>query len=276
MQPNFLTEIEENVSGKSPNISFSFQDGDTNAFCFYKNEELVEENGIKLRRPAGHGALLKNINEVKGDLVLMKNIDNIQGESNSSSTVLAWKRAVGVLVLFKKELKTLMSNFTTKSLVELNTKYQFLSKEEEADFNREDLALICNRPTRVCGMVTNEGEPGGGPFWIKHATGVTKQIVEKAQFNEGEKQSEIVNRSSHFNPVFIALSKTNIDNEPLDLVNFRDDSKFFVVNKSHKGKEILYRELPGLWNGSMSNWNTLFLEVPLSVFTPVKSVLDLI
>ena len=276
VQQSFLTKIEENISEKLANISFSFQDELTNSFCFHENQELVIENGDELRRPAGHGALLNNLNAVQGDLILMKNIDNIQDESSSLATISAWKQTIGVLILFKKDLKKLMDNFTTKGLVEINDKYQFLSKEEEANFSSEDLKLICNRPTRVCGMVTNEGEPGGGPFWIKDSNGITKQIIEKAQFKEDENQSEIVKRSSHFNPVFIALSKTNIHDEPLDLMSFRDDSKFFIVNKSHKGKEILYRELPGLWNGSMSNWNTLFLKVSSNVFTPVKSVLDLI
>ena len=276
VQRSFLTKIEENISEKLANISFSFQDELTNSFCFHENQELVIENGDELRRPAGHGALLNNLNAVQGDLILMKNIDNIQDESSSLATISAWKQTIGVLILFKKDLKKLMDNFTTKGLVEINDKYQFLSKEEEANFSSEDLKLICNRPTRVCGMVTNEGEPGGGPFWIKDSNGITKQIIEKAQFKEDENQSEIIKRSSHFNPVFIALSKTNIHDEPLDLMSFRDDSKFFIVKKSHKGKEILYRELPGLWNGSMSNWNTLFLKVSSNVFTPVKSVLDLI
>jgi len=125
-------------------------------------------------------------------------------------------------------------------------------------------------------MVINEGEPGGGPFWIEDEQGVSNQIIENSQISKSAYQQDIVQTSSHFNPVFIAVSKTDIEGRKLDLMQFRDDSKFFVVKKTHQGKEIFYRELPGLWNGGMSNWNTIFLEIPDIVFTPVKSVLDLL
>lgn len=150
-------------------------------------------------------------------------------------------------------------------LRELNDKYQFISPDLIGEMSIDSIQQFLKRPSRVAGMVKNEGEPGGGPFWIKGENGVTNQIIEKSQIKEQSDQEQIVRDSSHFNPVFIALSKTDAFGNKLNLLDFRDDSKFFVVKKSHQGKEIFYRELPGLWNGGMSNWNTIFLEIPSSV-----------
>lgn len=275
IQKDFENAIRNNI-GEQNNVSFSFQNDETDAYCFDANGEIVKENGEYLRRPAGHGALLENLNTLDADVVLIKNIDNVQRFSKSSPSGHAWKLAMGIVLNFKKELKLLSADYSFKKLQELNKRYQFLSKEDELNFCEDDLARIISQPTRVCGMVKNEGEPGGGPFWIKDKDGISKQIIEKAQIKDAENQQEIVQKSSHFNPVFIVASKTNVLGETLDITKFRDDAKYFVVKKTHKGKEIFYRELPGLWNGSMNYWNTIFLELPSDVFTPVKSVLDLL
>ena len=182
---------------------------------------------------------------------------------------------MSLLTKFKTELLALSKDFSTKSLIELNQQYQFIASELVSDMTVDSIKKFLNRPTRIAGMVKNKGELGGGPFWISDENGVTNQIIEKAQIKDLDTQQEIVQKSSHFNPVFIAISKTDAFGNKLNLLDFRDDSKFFVVKKSHKGKDILYRELPGLWNGGMSNWNTIFLEIPSTVFSPVKSVLDL-
>ena len=267
--------ILENL-GLNNNISFSYQNDETDAFCFDNGKEIVKEGNQFLRRPAGHGALLENLNALDEDVILLKNIDNIQHGSKSKPTKDTWSSAVGTLLLFQNELKEIAKNYSIEKLIELNNKFQFLSQEALQNFTHKDFQNIISRPTRVCGMVKNEGEPGGGPFWVSDENGISNQIVEKAQIKNDDSQLKIVQSSSHFNPVFIALSKTDCKGNPLDLLKYRDDSKFFVVKKTHKGKDILYRELPGLWNGSMSNWNTIFLEIPQEVFTPVKSVLDLL
>ena len=278
VQKDFEFKIESNIKSRvkeNSNISFSYQKEETNAFCFDDKGEVIKEGMELLKRPAGHGALLENLNEIDSDIVLIKNIDNIQHNSRIKATENTWKIAMSLLTKFKTELLALSKDFSTKSLIELNQQYQFIASELVSDMTVDSIKKFLNRPTRIAGMVKNKGELGGGPFWISDENGVTNQIIEKAQIKDLDTQQEIVQKSSHFNPVFIAISKTDAFGNKLNLLDFRDDSKFFVVKKSHKGKDILYRELPGLWNGGMSNWNTIFLEIPSTVFSPVKSVLDL-
>ena len=276
VQESFKATIQANIQAlDNSKISFSYQNEESNAFCFSDNAEAVKEGEEFLKRPAGHGALLDNLNEIDSDIVLIKNIDNIQHNSKSKATENAWKIAMSLLYKFKAELLALSKDFSVEKLIELNQRYQFISSDALNDMTVDSLERFLNRPTRVAGMVKNEGEPGGGPFWITDENGVTSQIIEKAQVKNLAGQQEIVQKSSHFNPVFIVVSKSDVFGNKLNLLHFRDDSKFFVVKKSHRGKEILYRELPGLWNGGMSDWNTIFLEIPSTVFSPVKSILDL-
>ncbi len=280
VQKAFEDEIRENIAMLGPSIdgvevSYSQQGENSDAFCFDSRERLVMDDGKPLRRPAGHGALLENLNQLEGDLVFIKNIDNVQHLSKSGPSIEVWKRLAGLLMCFKEDLKELEGDFSREKLEALNEQYEFLSSQEVEQADEAFVAHLLRRPSRVCGMVRNEGEPGGGPFWIEDNGSVCKQIIEKIQISGEEDQQDIVADSSHFNPVFIAVSKTDVDGNPLDLMKFRDESKFFVVNKSHKGKAIMYRELPGLWNGGMSDWNTLFLEIPSEVFSPVKTILDL-
>lgn len=254
-------------------VSFSHQDSETNAFCFDDEGDLVEDANGPIRRPAGHGALLKNLNAIQSDLVFIKNIDNVQHANKAELNRSVWKYCAGVLLEFKSDLELVVNDFSREGLKELNEKYQFLSEQEflACDLNR--LREIAKRPSRVCGMVVNEGAPGGGPFWIDDNGVVSKQIVEKVQISDEDEL--LVKESSHFNPVFIALSKTDIYGNQLDLEEFVDTSKFLLVNKPNGSGRLRYRELPGLWNGSMHNWNTVFVEIPKEVFSPVKSVFDL-
>lgn len=254
-------------------VSFSFQDAQTDAVCFDASGNIVLDGEEPLRRPAGHGALLKNLDALEEDIVLIKNIDNIQHRNKSELNAKTWKYCTGLLLEFKRELKELSEDYSASKLRSLNEKYQFLSPKEVEECDALQVLNYASRPTRVCGMVINEGAPGGGPFWIEDANGVSKQIVEKVQIcAEDEK---IMKESGYFNPVFIALSKSDVNGNRLDLKRFVDHSKYLAVSKPYEGKEIRYRELPGLWNGSMSNWNTVFVEIPKEVFSPVKSVLDL-
>lgn len=268
-----LAEIEQDISELE--ISYSQQSPESDSFCFDAKGRRVDDDGHPLRRPAGHGALLDNLNALEYDLVCIKNIDNVQHYSKSDASTDVWKTAIGLLLAFREDLMKLSENPTKSELSELNERYGFLSREEVEQADEAFMRHLFNRPTRVCGMVKNEGEPGGGPFWIRDGAQVSKQIVEKVQISEEDDQQEIVAESSHFNPVFIVASKTDINGNHLDLLQFRDDSKYFIVHKSQKGKDIWYRELPGLWNGGMSDWNTLFLEIPSEVFSPVKTILDL-
>ncbi len=278
IQKTFENQISENIDLlKLPvECSFSYQEPGTDAFCFDENGNLVEEDGEALRRPAGHGALLTNLNKIDAEVVLVKNIDNVQHSSKSHVTKRTWKIITGLLKQLQNDLCALDENYSTERLQEFNEKYELLSEDELKNFDVDQLEIMLSRPTRVCGMVKNEGEPGGGPFWVKNKEGdVFKQIIEKVQISANADQQEIVASSSHFNPVFMAVSKTDCYGKRLDLLPFRDNDAYFIVEKSHKGKTIKYRELPGLWNGSMSNWNTLFVEIPSETFSPVKTVLDL-
>ena len=277
IQKDFEKRIIQNIEEVNEGVecTFSEQKIDSNAFCFDDNQELVKEGEDVLKRPAGHGAILSNLNEVDSDIVLIKNIDNIQHNSKAGLTEDTWKITIGVLKNFQEDLRAMSSSYSRERVTELNDKYQFLSQQELEGFNEEKFQLILNRPTRVCGMVKNEGAPGGGPFWMKNEFGISKQIIEGIQIPKTPEQKEIVQNSSHFNPVFLVVCKTDVEGNRLNIMKFRDDETYFVVEKSHKGIPIKYRELPGLWNGSMSNWNTVFVEIPSAVFSPVKTVLDL-
>jgi len=234
----------------------------------------VADDGIPLRRPAGHGSLLVNLNDIDADIVLIKNIDNIQHIDKSEESNETWKLLIGTLQQFENELKMLLENYSDQAFADLNSKYAFLAHSET--LSKALLEKITARPTRVCGMVRNDGAPGGGPFWIEKSGEITKQIVEKVQISGEEDQQKILRESSHFNPVMIVACKNDLHGNRLNLHEFSNDEQYLVVKKPYDGKMIYYRELPGLWNGGMYYWNTIFVEIPSKVFSPVKAVLDLI
>ena len=206
-----------------------------------------DEHGRLLFRPSGHGALLRNLAESGGDLVFMKNIDNV---------------AVGGL----RSVGEHMENHYRLGLLRV-----LLGLAAELG------AGIPDRPVRVCGMVRNTGEPGGGPFWVGGVRGPSVQIVESAQVEMASPaQAAIFGAATHFNPVFMAVALRDLQGRPHDLSRFVDDAAVIVTKKSHAGRELLALERPGLWNGSMARWHTRFVEVPLEVFNPVKTVFDLL
>jgi hypothetical protein len=165
-----------------------------------------------------------------------------------------------------------------EKLKQINEHFQVYTPSEIASvISNEDILKLINRPIRVCGMVRNEGQPGGGPFLVEDENGIiSKQIVEKAQISlTGEQYKQMI-QSTHFNPVMMALCIFDLDGNKFNLLDFRDESKYFIVSKKQKGKEVRFVELPGLWNGGMANWNTIFIEVPNETFSPVKTILDLL
>jgi hypothetical protein len=268
----------EGLTGTNFQVSYSEQNQETDSFVFDLDGNLVEnEEDQPLRRPAGHGALLHNLQDIEGELIFVKNIDNVQHYSKSEPSIKVWS-AIGALLLeFKSELSKLNANLDFKKLNEINEKYQVFSQSEiESVKGIVELQELINRPIRICGMVRNEGQPGGGPFHVEENGIVRKQIVEKAQISNNPDQYKQMVQSTHFNPVMMVLSTTNLKGEKLNLTDFCDDSKYFVVSKKQKGKEVRFIELPGLWNGSMANWTTIFIEVPNETFSPVKTVLDLL
>jgi hypothetical protein len=268
----------EGLSGANYNVDFTEQSVRTNSIAFDESKNVCYNDKNELiSRPAGHGALLSHLNEIEDEIVFIKNIDNLQHYKNSDLAIQTWKLLGGLLLDFKAEAKKVFDAPNVEGLLKLNERFQVFSESQLKDIKTDDcIKALLNRPARVCGMVKNEGQPGGGPFWVNDNGVVTKQIVEKAQISMKGDQYRLMIQSTHFNPVMIAASSVSFDGQKFDLMDYKDDSKYFIVRKKHHGKAIRFLELPGLWNGSMANWNTLFLEIPSETFSPVKTVLDLL
>ncbi len=270
-------ESTEQLSGGNFDVTFSIQNDATNSVAFDKNQQPLMIDGKEiLTRPAGHGALLENLNAIESDIIFIKNIDNLQHFSKSSLAIDTWKYLGGVAIWFEDEKNKVLQDPTIEGLITLNKHFQFIADSEIEKLKVEDIFKILNKPFRVCGMVRNEGQPGGGPFWVEENGEVTKQIVEKSQISMRGEQYRLMVQSTYFNPVMIAAVNKDAKGKPFDLFEFRDEKKYFVVNKNFKGKDIYFSELPGLWNGSMAHWNSIFVEIPSETFSPVKTVLDLL
>lgn len=273
-------------------IEFSEQKSSTDTIAVYLDNSLVRDNeGNIVFRPAGHGALIENLNEINADIVFIKNIDNVIHDKYKDTTYKYKKVLAGVLVDLKKKIDCYLnilskSSFETSILSEiklfckknLSIELKDLSFFNDREVYRDYLISILNRPIRVCGMVKNEGQPGGGPFWIKKENGeLSLQIVESAQVDmEDKKQKEIFNSSTHFNPVDLVCLVKGFNGEKFELTDFVDYNTGFITEKSQQSKKIKVQELPGLWNGSMANWITIFVQVPLETFTPVKTINNLL
>lgn len=272
-------------------ISFSEQLSSTDTIAVNPdNTPFRESDGSLLFRPAGHGALLANLSELDADLIFIKNVDNVVPDRLKPVTVRYKKVLAAILLDLQAKLfayqKKLDQGATPELLEELDTFYRNeLSTIPPEGFDDWDSAQKAgyfrsklNRPVRACGMVKNEGEPGGGPFWARNADGsISLQVVESAQVDlEDPAQKEVWMSATHFNPVDLVVAFKDADGNSYRLEEFRDPTTGFISSKSKDGKELKAQELPGLWNGSMANWNTVFVEVPLLTFNPVKTVNDLL
>jgi hypothetical protein len=273
---NEINNIENETLQKF-NVTYSEQDESSNSFVFNVNKEpLKDDHGNFVKRPAGHGALLSNLSAIDSSLIFIKNIDNIQHFSKSSVSILTWSALAGLLVEIRTALKSLAENPLFEHLVTINAKYG-LYTDSELSMNKEpsQFLTLINRPIRVCGMVKNEGYPGGGPFMVEKNGIVTKQIIEKAQVIDNADEN-ILFSSTHFNPVMMVVCKKDLNDMDIQLSEFVDDNAFLKISKSVQNEEISFLELPGLWNGSMYFWNSVFVEIPNETFSPVKSALDLL
>ncbi|MEX0314907.1 MAG: DUF4301 family protein [Allomuricauda sp.] len=273
-------------------VTYSNQKPSTDTIAVdMENKPFKNRDGSLLFRPGGHGALIENLNDQDADVIFIKNIDNVVIDENLSEVANSKKMLAGVLRKAQTKAfgyaKTIedgtisegdvqeIKNFLHKELnVRLPKNYANLGLEEQVSV----LADKLNRPIRVCGMVKNEGEPGGGPFWISDSNGnVSLQIIESAQIDlSNEQQASILKNSTHFNPVDLICGIRNHKGEKYDLLSFVDTKQGFITGKTKEGKELKALELPGLWNGAMAFWNTIFVEVPLVTFNPVKTVNDLL
>lgn len=270
-------------AGVSFEVAFSEQHPDTDTLAGDPGGgPFRDAAGRLLFRPAGHGALLRNLEETGGDLVFVKNVDNVAAEPLRPET-LVWSRAlVGLAAELRERVAGLRERLADARDAEAEEHTRAFVRErfgrDDAPAGRAALAGWLDRPLRVCGMVRNTGEPGGGPFWVRDARGrVTRQIVESAQVDaRSAEQAAILARATHFNPVFFACALRDHAGRPHRLADYVDEGSVIVTRKSASGRELLALERPGLWNGAMADWLTVFVEVPLAVFNPVKTVLDLL
>lgn len=291
----FVKPDFENTLGVKLDVLFSEQKPSTDTIAVTPdNEPFREKDGTLLFRPGGHGALLSNLNDLDSDLVFIKNIDNVVPDRLKPVTYTYKKALAGVLLHYQKHIfeyqhelnekhhTALESGFLAEAANFLENTLNVKPAENQYYTEKEDLYQYLkekyNRPIRVCGMVRNEGEPGGGPFWAFNQDGtVSLQIAESVQIDHGDPiQAKIARHASHFNPVDLVCGLKNYKGEKYDLMQFADPLTGFISTKSKDGKELKAQELPGLWNGAMSDWNTLFVEVPVETFNPVKTVNDLL
>ena len=272
-------------------ISFSEQKPSTDTIAVNPdNTPFRNADGSLLFRPGGHGALIENLNEIPADVVFIKNIDNVVPDRLKKDTVTYKQVIAGVLVSFQRTV------FGYLNMLDEGT-YEDIDIDEMVDFLKNDLCcrravlekltreeLIeylkkkFNRPMRVCGVVKNVGEPGGGPFLTYNQDGtVSLQILESSQIDTANAEyMKMFTEGTHFNPVDLVCAVKNYKGEKFNLPDFVDRTTGFISSKSKNGKDLKALELPGLWNGAMSDWNTIFVEVPLSTFNPVKTVNDLL
>jgi len=278
--------------GISFHISFSEQKPATDTVAVEPDNSLFREaDGSLLFRPAGHGALLENLNDLRADIIFIKNIDNVVPDALKPSTIVYKKALGGLLIWILGEIKRwhalLGENAVPQDTMDAAEKFMkgflgFVPAPAFANLNNQEkvnfLRAILARPTRICGVVKNTGEPGGGPFWCQDELGnSTLQLVESAQVDlKNEQQKSIFTGSTHFNPVDLVCATKDLEGNSYDLLAFRDMSTGFITDKTKDGRALKAQELPGLWNGAMAKWNTVFVEVPLETFNPVKSVTDLL
>ncbi|MEO0045948.1 MAG: hypothetical protein RL705_1139 [Bacteroidota bacterium] len=289
-----IEDVKEKVESKSKtkiNVSYSYQDKSTDTIAVGPNNQPFRNERNELTfRPGGHGALINNLNELESDVIFIKNIDNVI--QNHIEEITRYKKGLaGILLELQEEVFQILNTIDRNEVKDENisTIIAFMKKklnidvlddfykytlENKIDFIKNKL----NRPIRICGMVKNEGEPGGGPFWVRSFKGnVSLQIVESSQVDTHDsKQAAILAKSTHFNPVDLVCAIKNYKGQKFDLMQFVDHSAGFIVHKNNRGKEIKAYELPGLWNGAMAKWITVFVEVPLVTFNPVKTVNDLL
>jgi hypothetical protein len=272
-------------------VSFSEQKSSTDTIAAaMDNTPFRTDDGKLLFRPGGHGALIENLNDLDGDVIFIKNIDNVVPDSFKADTI-RWKQVLAGILVAKQAkafeyLRKLESGSYTHAEVEEIIRFlqQDLCCRKNDIKNMEDADLVIylkhklNRPMRACGVVRNVGEPGGGPFLAYNNDGtISLQILESSQIDTNNPEyQKMFTEGTHFNPVDLVCATKNYKGEKFDLPKYVDPKTGFISYKSKNGRDLKALELPGLWNGAMSDWNTIFVEVPLSTFNPVKTVNDLL
>jgi len=276
--------------GVKYHIGFSIQKSSTDTIAADSKNQPFRDDGRLLFRPGGHGALIENLNDISADVVFIKNIDNVVPDSFKPLTVHYKKLLGGMLIHFQQRIFNYLhridsGKYDHQELIDMlyflqndlcikNPETKLLEDAELALYIKSKL----NRPLRVCGMVKNQGEPGGGPFLAVNSDGtISLQILESSQIDlKNPAMKQLYEKGTHFNPVDLVCGLRNYKGEKFDLTRYVDKNTGFISIKSKNGKELKALELPGLWNGAMSDWNTIFVEVPIETFNPVKTVNDLL
>lgn len=261
------------------NVSFSIQSPATDTIAVNPdNTPFRTDDGKLLFRPAGHGALITNLDKLDADIIFVKNIDNVTTDERKPDTVTYKKVLAGELLRLQSRAFELLRALNNGNDVVAEAA-EFINNDLCCKLpenpSRELIVATLDRPIRVCGMVKNEGEPGGGPFWVRDDQGREQlQIAESSQI--AKEDMHLMKEATHFNPVDLVCGVKRYDGTKYDLTQYTDPKTGFISSKSAGGRELRAQELPGLWNGAMANWNTVFVEVPISTFSPVKVVQDLL
>jgi hypothetical protein len=287
-----VKSLYEKLCGVTYKISFSIQSPSSNKLAVDDhNLPVRDKKGRLVFRPGGHGSLLKNLQDLDADLIFVKNIDNVSPERLLKKN-LPYKKMLGGLALKMRQeifsiLRQLENNETESRQIEIIKKYcsELFNITFPRGFSRQSLTIqkkivrsLLDRPFRVCGMVKNDGEPGGAPFWVQESNGCrTLQIVESGHVNKNSaKQKAVWSRAGYFNPVDMVCCTKNYKGEKFDLDHYVNPDAYLITMKNEKGLSLKALEAPGLWNGAMAYWNTVFVELPNIVFNPVKTVNDLL
>jgi hypothetical protein len=273
-------------------VTYSLQKASSDTIAVdMNNQPFRDQGGNLLFRPGGHGALISNVSDLQGDIIFIKNIDNVAQDHLKEKTYIYKRVLGGYLTLIQQTLFGYLHHLERKTptTVELDDMFEWAEytfhftipqdlKACDLKHRIDYLRQFFHRPIRVCGMVKNTGDPGGGPFWIRHDDGTTSiQIIESSQVDPySTEQQDMFASSTHFNPVDIVCGVRDYKGNLLDLSQYIDPNTGFISQKSYDGRELKTLELPGLWNGAMAKWHTILVEVPRATFSPVKTVLDLL
>jgi hypothetical protein len=262
-------------------ITYSFQKDSTNTLAVdMDNEPIIKEDDEPLFRPGGHGALIENLNDLDADIIFIKNIDNVCHRNKVKDTIDSKKKLASIGLEVKKQIDEHIQGLLSDDydLDELNEFLQnTLNIYYMNELTRDRVLSFLNRPLKVCGVVKNQGEPGGGPFIVNNGEYSDLQICEMSEIDLSiDENKEILKQSAYFNPVDLVCFVKDYKDEKFNLLDYTNNNRYFITEKTYQGKKIKAIEHPGLWNGAMHDWNTLFVEVPLSTFNPVKNVNDLL
>lgn len=278
----FLEYVNQASKNKENlDITYSFQKPETQTLAAdLNNEPFIQDNGEVLYRPGGHGSLIENLNDLEEDIIFIKNIDNVCHQHQAKDTITSKKQLAIAGVEVKNQIDQYVSDLVSDSF-DLDEISQFIEDTLNITYKKEmtkEVALkFLNRPLRVCGVVKNQGDPGGGPYIVDNGDYLDLQICEEAEIDvNDEHKKAIMSRSKYFNPVDLVCFTKDYEGKKFNLLNYVNENRYFVTEKSREGRPVKALEHPGLWNGAMHDWNTLFVEVPATTFNPVKNVNDLL